>query len=44
MNDAKTREQQEFFANRLKKRFKHLWKYAKRVETTALSRLPPGHT
>jgi 23S rRNA G2069 N7-methylase RlmK/C1962 C5-methylase RlmI len=31
----KTREQQEFFANRLKKRFKHLWKYAKRVETTA---------
>lgn len=32
---AKTREQQTFFANRLKKRFKHLWKYAKRVETNA---------
>lgn len=28
-------EQQTFFANRLKKRFKHLWKYAKRVETNA---------
>ncbi len=25
----------EFFANRLKKRFRHLWKYAKRVETNA---------
>ena len=28
-------EQQTYFANRLKKRFKHLWKYAKRVGTTA---------
>jgi len=32
---AKTQEQQEYFANRLKKRFKHLSKYAKRVETNA---------
>ena len=32
---AKTEEQRTFFANRLKKRFKHLWKYAKRVETNA---------
>ena len=31
-----TREdQQTFFANRLKKRFKHLWRYAKRVGTNA---------
>lgn len=35
MNFEKLQEQQTFFANRLKKRFKHLWKYAKRVETTA---------
>lgn len=28
-------EQASFFANRLKKRFKHLWKYARRVETNA---------
>ncbi|HKK49092.1 MAG TPA: class I SAM-dependent methyltransferase [Alkalispirochaeta sp.] len=28
-------EQQTYFANRLKKRFKHLWKYAKRVGTNA---------
>lgn len=28
-------QQQEFLANRLKKRFKHLWRYAKRMETTA---------
>lgn len=32
---AKTAEQAEYFGNRLKKRFKHLWKYAKRVQTTA---------
>jgi 23S rRNA (cytosine1962-C5)-methyltransferase len=31
----KTQEQQTFFANRLKKKFKHLWKYARRVETNA---------
>ena len=29
------RQQQEYFANRLKKKYKHLWKYARRVETTA---------
>ena len=28
-------QQATFFANRLKKRFRHLWKYAKRVETNA---------
>lgn len=28
-------EQQTYFANRLKKRFKHLWKYARRVGTNA---------
>ena len=33
--DAKTAEQSTYFANRLRKRFKHLWKYAKRVGTTA---------
>ncbi|SIQ85275.1 23S rRNA (cytosine1962-C5)-methyltransferase [Alkalispirochaeta americana] len=31
----KTHEQKIFLANRLKKRFRHLWKYAKRVQTTA---------
>ena len=31
----KIAEQQEFFANRLKKRHRHLWKYARRVGTTA---------
>lgn len=31
----KTTQQQEFFANRLKKKFRHLWKYAKRVGTNA---------
>lgn len=29
------RQQQEYFANRLKKKHKHLWKYARRVETNA---------
>lgn len=32
---ARLERQREFFANRLKKRFRHLWKYAKRVETNA---------
>lgn len=31
----RTDEQAQFFANRLKKRFKHLWKYARRMETNA---------
>ncbi len=31
----KTEEQQTFFANRLKKRYRHLWKYAKRIGTNA---------
>ena len=35
MSNDRIEEQQTFFANRLKKRFKHLWKYAKRVQTTA---------
>lgn len=33
--EDKTRQQQEFFANRLKKRYRHLWKYAKRIGTNA---------
>jgi 23S rRNA (guanine2445-N2)-methyltransferase / 23S rRNA (guanine2069-N7)-methyltransferase len=33
--EDKTGQQQEFFANRLKKRYRHLWKYAKRVGTNA---------
>lgn len=35
IDPEKTQEQQTFFANRLKKKFKHLWKYARRVETNA---------
>lgn len=37
MNDfaSRTAEQEVFFSNRLKKRYKHLWKYAKRVGTNA---------
>ena len=35
MTTKNLQEQRAFFANRLRKRFKHLWKYAKRVETTA---------
>lgn len=31
----KQQQQKDFLANRLKKRFRHLWKYAKRVQTTA---------
>lgn len=34
-DDARTEQQKEFFSNRLKKRYRHLWKYARRVGTTA---------
>lgn len=34
-DNDRSAEQATFFANRLKKRFKHLWKYARRMETNA---------
>jgi len=35
MIDEKTEEQRRFFANRLKKRFRHLWKWARRLDISA---------